>query len=196
MLKRKYIILLFVCSLTMALSAQPKVTLPAMNTAFLLNVGVSDQRLPSLGVTVARIGKIGYYANFMIGLDNIHLNFDYRAADDGSLIGGEYAGLIPFYSGKRSVNRLSATLGGMCRMVIPLHVYVGAGYGYRSETRELLNMKWVEAASSLEHSGLVEAGLIGQIESVTLQAGYTLFIGRDNRLFHEARVGIGYTFNK
>lgn len=195
MIKCKYIILLFVCSLTMGMSAQTKMALPPLRTAFLLNAGISDQRSPSLGVTVARIGNFGYYANFMIGLDNIHLKYDYRAAADGSLIDGENAGMIPFYSGKRAVNRLSATIGGMCRMVIPLHVYVGAGYGYRSETRELLNKKWVEAASSLEHSGLVEAGLIGQIESITLQAGYTLFIGRDNRLYHEARVGIGYTFN-
>lgn len=196
MRRNKYIILVLLSSITLGLSAQAKVSLPAMRTAFLLNAGVSDQRPPSLGVTIARIGNFGYYANFMIGIDNMHLKYDYRTAADGSLIDGENAGLIPFYSGKRAVNRLSATIGGMCRMVIPLHLYVGAGYGYRSETRELLNMKWVEAASSLEHSGLVEAGLIGQIESITLQAGYTLFIGRDNRLYHEARVGIGYTFNK
>ncbi len=81
-------------------------------------------------------------------------------------------------------------------MVIPLYAYVGAGYGYRTETRELLNRKWVEADTSLGHSGIVEAGLIGRIEAITLQAGYTLFIGRDNRLYHEARVGLGVTINR
>lgn len=171
-------------------------TLPAMKTAFVLNAGISEYKNPSLGFTVARIGPFGYYASFLMGIDQIHLNYDYRAAADGSLLNGEWAGLLPFYSGKRAVNRFSVTAGGMCRMVIPLHVYLGAGYGFRTETRELLNRKWVEAATSLGHSGLIEAGLIGQIESITLQAGYTLFIGRDRRLYHEAKVGIGYTFNK
>ena len=194
--KCKCIIGMLLSCVAIGLSAQTKASWPAMQTTFLLNVAVSDQRPPALGLTLARAGFLGYYANFMIGIDNIHLNYDYRAAADGSLTDGENAGLIPFYTGKRANNRLSATVGGICRMVIPLYTYVGAGYGYRTETRELLNRKWVESATSLGHSGIVEAGLIGRIEAITLQAGYTLFIGRDNRLYHEARVGLGVTINR
>ena len=81
-------------------------------------------------------------------------------------------------------------------MGIPLFAYVGAGYGFRSETRELLNKQWVQVAGSLNHSAVVEAGLMGQIGNFTLLAGYSLFVGQQMRLYHEARVGIGYVIDK
>ena len=167
-----------------------------MHTSFLLNAGISDCKKPALGFTLSRQGQWGYYANFMIGLDNIHMKSDFHADEDGRLTDGENAGLLPFYSGKRAYNRLSGTVGAICRMGIPLFAYVGGGYGYRTETRELIDKKWVEAASSLGHSGIVEVGLIGHIENMTLQAGYTLFIGQQMHLYHEAKIGIGYTFYK
>ena len=81
-------------------------------------------------------------------------------------------------------------------MGIPLFVYAGGGYGYRTETRELLNRQWVQTANSLGHSGVVEAGLMGRVGNFTLLAGYTLFVGQQMRLYHEARVGIGYVIEK
>ena len=167
-----------------------------MHTSFILNAAISDYKYPALGFTISRQGQLGYYANFMIGLDNMHLKSDFHADNDGRLTDGENAGLIPFYSGKRACNRLSGTVGATCRMGIPLFAYVGGGYGYRTETRELINHKWVETTGSQGHSGIVEAGLIGHIERLTLQAGYTLFIGQQQHLYHEAKIGIGFTFYK
>ena len=167
-----------------------------MRTMLMLNAGISDNKQPALGLTIARVGQFGYYANFMIGLDNLHPSFDYHIDADGCLLDGEYAGITPFYSGRRAVSRYSVTAGGMCRMGIPLFAYVGAGYGFRSETRELLNKQWVQVAGSLNHSAVVEAGLMGQIGNFTLLAGYSLFVGQQMRLYHEARVGIGYVIDK
>jgi len=160
------------------------------------NVGISQYRQPSLGFTLAHVGVAGYYVSGMIGLDNMHLKYDYSIAPDGSLMDGPDAGLIPFYTGRRSMNRFSVTAGAVVRMVIPLYAYVGGGYGYRTETRELMNREWVQASSSLGHGGVAEVGLIGRIENLTLMAGYTLFIGRQAHLYHEAKIGIGYTFDK
>ena len=167
-----------------------------MRTSIFLNVGISDYKVPALGFSFARTDTWGYYANFMIGLDNMHMGHDYHIDADSRLIDGENAGLIPFYSGKRAVNRLSASAGGMARLKIPLYLYAGAGYGYRSETCELMNKEWAETAASLGHSAVVEAGLIGQMDNVTLMAGYMLFIGQQNHLYHEAKIGIGYIFKK
>ena len=167
-----------------------------MHTSLIFNAAVSDCKSPALGFTVSRQGQLGYYANFMIGLGNMHLKTDFHADENGRLLDGDNAGMMPFYSGKRAYNRFSGTVGLSCRMGIPLFAYVGGGYGYRTETRELLNHKWVEAASGQGHSGIVEAGLIGHIERLTLQAGYTLFIGQQQHLYHEAKVGIGFTFYK
>ena len=178
-----------------AQKAKPKYVSP-MRTSVFLNVGVSDRKPPALGFSVARTDKWGYYANFMIGLDNMHMKYDCLIDADGRLLDGENAGLIPFYTGRRGINRLSASAGFMAQLKIPLYLYAGAGYGYRSETRELLNKDWAETAASLRHSAVVEAGLIGQVDNVTLMAGYVMFIGQQMHLYHEAKIGIGYIFNK
>ena len=194
----KHIVIVLLCGICICIYAQdnPAKSKYPMRTSLLINAGISDCRLPSLGLTVSRQGQFGYYANFMIGLDNIHINHDYHADEDGSLMDGENKGVIPFYSGNRAYNRFSGTVGVITRLGIPLFSYVGAGYGFRTETRELLNKQWVETATSPRHSGVVEAGFIGQLENLTLQAGYTLFIGQQNHLYHEAKIGIGYTFDK
>ena len=141
---------MLLCGVGMGVYAQDNSLLSRypMQTTILINAAISDCKQPSLGFTFSRQGQFGYYANFMIGLDNIHLKYDYRAAADGSLTDGDDAGLIPFYTGNRAYNRLSCSVGAISRMVIPLFVYVGAGYGYKSETRELMNKKWVETALS------------------------------------------------
>ncbi len=175
--------------------AKPAYVSP-MKTSIFLNVGISDYKKPALGFSIVRTEKWGYYANFMIGVDQMHMKYDYRIDTDSRLLDGENAGLIPFYTGRRAMNRLSASAGLMAKMVIPLYLYAGAGYGYRTETRELLNKKWVQTAASPGHSGVVEAGLIGQVDNVTLMAGYMLFIGQQMHLYHEAKIGIGYIFNK
>jgi len=200
---RTYLSLILLCawSVGVCAEAEPPKQAPAkpkypMRTMLMLNAGISDYKQPALGFTIARVGQWGYYANFMIGLDNLHTSFDYHIDAEGCLLDGEYAGVTPFYTGQRAVNRFSASLGGMCRMGIPLFIYAGGGYGYRTETRELLNRQWVQSANSLGHSGVVEAGLMGRIGNFTLLAGYTLFIGRQMRLYHEARVGIGYVIDK
>lgn len=175
--------------------AKPKYVSP-MRTSIFLNVGVSDCKVPSLGFSIARTAKWGYYANFMIGVDNMHMKYDYHIDADSRLLDGGNAGLIPFYTGRRAINRLSASAGFMAQMKIPLYLYAGAGYGYRSETRELLTKEWAETAASLRHSAVVEAGLIGQVDNVTLMAGYVMFIGQQTHLYHEAKIGIGYIFKK
>lgn len=196
-LKAKYILILLLSGLSVcAFGEQKKSISSTMRTSLMLNACVSNYKQPALGFTIARSGAFGYYANFMIGLDNMHMGYTYHADADNRLTDGDNAGIIPFYTGKRAYNRLSATAGAMAKMVIPLYLYVGAGYGYKTETRELLNKQWVQAATSLGHSALVEGGLFARWDNVTLQAGYVLFIGQQNRLYHEAKVGLGYTFKK
>ena len=178
-----------------AQSEQKKSKYP-MRFSVMLNAGISQCRQPAFGFTVAHAGLFGYYVNAMIGLDNIHLSYDYHAAADGSLMEGENAGTIPFYSGQRAHNHFAVTTGAIFRMGIPLYAYVGGGYAHRTETRELLNRQWVQAASSLGHSGVVDVGLMSRVDNFSIMAGYALYIGQQMNLYHEAKVGIGYTFNK
>ena len=196
--RSRYILILLLSGLSIcAFGEQPKKSiLSTMRTSFMLNAGVSNYKQPALGFTIARSGAFGYYANFMIGMNSMHMGYSYLADDDNRLLDGEYKGQIPFYTGKRAYNRLSATAGAMVRMKIPLYLYVGAGYGYKTETRELLNKQWVQAATSLGHSAVVEGGLFARWDNVTRLAGDSLFIGQQNQFYHEAKVRLGYTFKK
>ena len=196
--KLKHILVVLLSALSLCTHAQNNSTATptTLNTSLIVNVGISDCKMPAVGFTFVQAAKFGYYANFMIGPDNIHMGYDRRIDSEGVLLDGDNQGLLPFYSGKRAYNRLSGTAGFLIRMKIPLYTYIGGGYGYRSETRELLNGKWVQTANSLGHSGVAEVGLIGRIGRLTLQAGYSLFIGQQTHMYHEAKVGIGYTFIK
>lgn len=218
-LKHILVVLLSATSLCTHAQNNSTPTPTKLNSSLIVNVGISDCKLPAVGFTFVQAAKFGYYANFMIGPDNIHMGYDRRIDSEGVLLGrsniwtrdiannalysedvlldgNNNQGLLPFYSGKRAYNRLSGTAGFLIRMKIPLYTYIGGGYGYRSETRELLNGKWVQTANSLGHSGVAEVGLIGRIGRLTLQAGYSLFIGQQAHMYHEAKVGIGYTFIK
>lgn len=194
----KYMLVVLLCGLSIGAFSQTekKPISASMRTSLFLNAAVSNYKQPALGFTIARTGAFGYYANFMIGLSNLHFGYDAHVDADYRLTDGADAGLIPFYTGRRAYNRLSATVGAMARMKIPLFLYVGAGYGYKTETVELLNRKWAQTAASLGHSAVVEGGLVGQVDNVTLMAGYSLFIGQDKHLYHEAKVGLGYIFKK
>lgn len=196
--RNKYLFTLLLLAMSVLASAQsaPSAQEVKMRTVFMLNAGISQSRLPAIGFTLARVGNFGYYANFMIGIDNLHLAYDYSLSPDDRLLDGSNAGSIPFFSGNRAINRFSVSAGGFARLKIPLFLYAGAGYGFRTETRELLNNEWALAASSLGHSAVVEAGLMGQVGDFVILAGYTLFIGRQMQLHHEARVGVGYMFNR
>ena len=218
--KLKHILIVLLSATSLCALAQNNSTAiqPTLNTSLIVNVGISDCKLPAVGFTFAQAAKFGYYASFLIGPDNIHMGYNQHIDSEGVLLGrsniwtrdiannalysegvlldGDNKWLLPFYSGKRAYNRLSGTAGFLVRMKIPLYTYIGGGYGYRSETRELLNGTWVQTANSLGHSGVAEAGLVGRIGRFTLQAGYSLFIGQQAHLYHEAKVGIGYTFIK
>jgi len=194
----KYLFVVMVCAMSVAAYPQSDNSGAKlrMRTSIFLNAGISDCRRPAIGLTIAGAAQFGYYASFLIGVDNMHAKYDYRIDPDGRLLDGEHAGLIPFYSGRRAYNRISVSAGAMCRMGIPLYAYLGAGYGFKCETRELLNRQWgVVSATDLNNSAVIEAGLVGHIKNFSLLAGYNLFVGQQNRLFHEAKVGIGYTFD-
>lgn len=167
---------------------------------------IDDFKLHSFGITYGRVKLFGYYANVMVST-GMHYGNDYTAEWDGSLgqdyiysSSGyysytQYYDLYPFYTGKNSYNRASLTLGGIVRMVIPLYLYIGAGYGYQSVTRQISSGKWVMIRPfSVTHGMMWDVGLQGSIKGFTISAGYSVLTVYDYRTMHELKVGLGYTF--
>lgn len=155
----------------------------------------SDQRRHSFGFTYGRVKLFGWYANFTMGT-GIHYGYNYTADGRGRIShGGEE--ITPFYSGKASLNRISFTGGTIVRMVIPLYLYLGIGYGYVSTTRELTNGNWAQMAGWKYGSGHCmhwDIGLQGNIKGFTIAVGYSVLTPYDDGSLHEVKISIGGTF--
>ena len=145
----------------------------------------------SFGLTYGRVKLFGWYVNVMMS-PGFHYGYTYESWY------GEINGVYPFYTGKTSRNRISLTGGAIVRMVIPMYLYLGAGYGYQSLTREISNGEWVMArggnAMSYGHCMTWDIGLQGNIKGFTISAGYSVMTDYDFGAMHEVKLGLGYTF--
>ena len=133
--------------------------------------GFSDMgnTMHSFGLTYGRVKLFGWYVNAMIST-GFHYGHKYVSYYE------QINGVYPGYTGKKSNNRFSFTGGGIVRMVIPLYLYLGVGYGYQSYTRQISSGEWaMENYYSAKHSGIVDVGLQGNIKGFTLSAGYSMF---------------------
>ena len=149
----------------------------------------------AFGLTYGRVKLFGWYANFMLGTG---MNWIYqREGDPYITVSGER--VYPFYTGKKSANQLELTAGGIVRVVIPLYIYFGTGYGYRSLTREISSGEWVKMVNwgdrtfSFGNGQSWAIGVQGNINGFTISAGFT-YITNYHAGIPEGRIGLGYTF--
>ncbi|MBR6266684.1 MAG: hypothetical protein IKR66_08855, partial [Bacteroidales bacterium] len=99
-------------------------TIPKSNF-FLLNGAYSSCPQYSFGLTYGHVKRFGWYANVMSNF-GFRFSGEYESDAQGR-INGEY----PFYSGAKTSTYLSASVGALVRLHIPLYLYGGVGYGYR-----------------------------------------------------------------
>lgn len=158
---------------------------------FLLNGAYSTCPQYSFGLTYGHVKRLGWYANVM---SNFGFTFssDYES-DANGCINGEY----PFYSGSHKATYLSASVGAVVRLHIPVYLYGGVGYGYRSVFYELATGEWTscktETASS--HGLHWEAGLLCNIKGFALSGGISSSTNFDASFF-ETKIGVGCFINK
>ena len=125
-------------------------------------------------------------------------NFGFRfsgeyESDAQGRINGEY----PFYSGAKTSTYLSASVGAVARLHIPLYLYGGVGYGYRGVFYELASGEWAscKAETASQHGLHWEAGLLCNIKGFALSGGVSSATNFDANFF-EAKIGIGCFINK
>ena len=160
----------------------------------------------SFGLTYGRVKLLGFYVNAMVGT-GFHYGYEYATEHQTYYPSNYnytyYRDIYPFYTGKSSDNRASFVFGGIVRMVIPMYLYLGMGYGYQSYTRQISSGEWVmEKHFSTTHSGIVDVGLQGNIKGFTISVGYDMLFGKKQfyhndfrrSFYHEVKIGLGYTF--
>lgn len=158
---------------------------------------------PAVGITLGMVRKGGWYINAMTGF-----GFNFNA--DQRLYQGMYYDYdfghydTPFYTGKKSEQTLSVTLGGVAKLgKSEAYFYAGAGYGFKSVTLQTNNNKWIAYygddkfnSYSPMHSAALEVGIMGNIKGFALSAGYEAMLGFSNGISvaHEIKIGIGGIF--
>lgn len=143
----------------------------------------------AFGITYARVKQYGFYVSAMMN-PSVRFQADHYASANGA-IDGEY----PFYSGKHTSTRISATAGALVRLHIPMYLYAGVGYGYRGLFYETTEHEWVawRTANTIYHGMHWEAGLMGNIKGFAISLGVSSITDFSN-MYYEAKLGLGYCF--
>ena len=143
----------------------------------------------AFGITYARVKQYGFYVSAMMN-PSIRFHADHYGSASGA-IDGEY----PFYSGKHTSTRISATAGALVRLHIPMYLYAGVGYGYRGLFYETTEHEWVawRTANTIYHGMHWEAGLMGNIKGFVISLGVSSITDFSN-MYYEAKLGLGYCF--
>ena len=143
----------------------------------------------AFGITYARVKQCGFYVSAMMN-PSVRFQADHYASANGA-IDGEY----PFYSGKHTSTRISATAGALVRLHIPMYLYAGVGYGYRGLFYETTEHEWVawRTANTIYHGMHWEAGLMGNIKGFAISLGVSSITDFSN-MYYEAKLGLGYCF--
>ena len=143
----------------------------------------------AFGITYARVKQYGFYVSAMMN-PSVRFHADHYASANGA-IDGEY----PFYSGKHTSTRISATAGALVRLHIPMYLYAGVGYGYRGLFYETTEHEWVawRTTNTIYHGMNWEVGLMGNIKGFAISLGVSSITDFSN-MYYEAKLGLGYCF--
>ena len=164
-----------------------KSSLVSRKTLIMGEVAYNPSQL-SYGVMVGMVKKNGGYirarSDFHFGGTDLSCN------DSGALIEGGSG--TPFYKeGVTSKSHFSVTAGYLRRIVKPLYLYAGAGYGSRVLSWETADGLKVKNTDHSYQGIAAEVGAITHIGNVfALSVGYQT-IGFK---YHEASIGIGVLF--
>lgn len=147
----------------------------------------------AFGITYARVKQCGFYISAMMN-PSIRFHADYHSWW-GWILGEDYGYEYPFYSGKHTSTRISATAGALVRLHIPMYLYAGVGYGYRGLFYETTDQEWVawHTANTIYHGMHWEAGLMGNIKGFAISLGVSSITDFSN-MYYEAKLGLGYCF--
>ncbi|MBQ8672516.1 MAG: hypothetical protein IJ511_00435 [Bacteroides sp.] len=147
-------------------------------------VGIGE--VTSYGLMVGIVKKWGGYAK-------VKYSFTGQATTlscdkDGYLLDG--TGEKLWFTGEKASSRLAITAGGMYRVILPLYLYAGIGYGYKKSAWEMADGNWAEADAHTSKGLEAEVGGIYRFKNFALSAG----LQTNQFKYMEATVGIAVMF--
>ena len=140
----------------------------------------------SMGFSVGMVKRFGWFVSAMTngsftGMGNLPQVDAQGFLDDGHL---------PMYNGTKATGRLSVIAGGMMRVVEPIYVRVGVGYGVRNLCWQDKEQQWYKIKGYSLQGVDVSAGAQAHL------GGFVLSLEAVTTNFQtlEGKVGLGYVF--
>lgn len=166
---------------------EPEVIIPKGYRFLTLNVAVDQYSELSYGLTFGSVNKFGWFASVMTNFDFNGFSSDYECGDD-FMVGTYY----PDYSGKEYYTSLSVMGGFIYKIIKPIALRVGVGYGVRNTVYETTDGLKVKNAN-ISVSGL-DASLGMQLKL----GGFVMSVDAVTTNFKtiEAKMGLGFGWNK
>lgn len=155
-------------------------------TFVMLNAAYGPAPQGSLGFSVGRVKRFGWYISVMTNGNFSGFDFTGDCDENGFLPDGH----LPKYTGEVSKMRLSVMAGGMMRLTPSWFLRLGVGYGNRTLRWESTNGKWYRNTAFSQQgidlsvgAQLHWHGIAASLEAVTTQFQNVEF-----------KLGIGYAF--
>ncbi len=147
-----------------------------------VNAAYNNYGKLSYGLTLGSMKKMGWFISLMSNFNFNGLSTDYECSNEFFV--DQY---YPFYTGKEVYTSLSATGGVMFKLVDELALKVGAGYGIRNTSYEMVDGKYVKN-SDVSSSG-IEAVIGAQYRIGKFVV--SLDMVTTNFKYYEAKLGLG-----
>lgn len=168
-----------------------------------------EPRLTSIGLTVGRVKRFGWYVSVSSSLNFVGLKPDGLQYKDYSIPlplppnynSYEENAHAHFYNGETSVTVVSIIGGGVVRLNKIMDLRVGLGYGFRSISWKTMSGNWWRIENCLSRGLDVSAGMIFHIKRIIVSLDAVSYeptkeynTKNPKRYYFESRIGLGYCF--
>lgn len=150
-----------------------------LRTLVMPNISYGSSRL-SYGIMIGIVKKTGGYIKVKSDFGSISAEKEVDKDNVNSY----------WYTGNEEYSRLAITAGLLQRVLTPLYLYVGAGYGYKNVAWETVEHVWLKN-KKISYSGVeAEVGGIYRINNLALSLG----VQTNSFKMFEGCLGIGIMF--
>ena len=154
-----------------------------------LNLAYSVAPQMSYGLTFGQAGKIGWYVSAMS-----NFNFDAMGCEYECDMNGKIDGDIAFYTGETASTRVSVGGGVLYRIVKPIYLKAGLGYGFRDLAWQGTDGSWVKNAYYSNKGIELDAGLMLFLGKINASFDGLVNMGGENGPSLEFKLGLGLNF--
>jgi hypothetical protein len=154
-----------------------------------LNLAYSVAPQMSYGLTFGQISKIGWYVSAMS-----NFNFDAMGCEYECDMNGKIDGDIAFYTGETASTRVSVGGGVLYRIVKPIYLKAGLGYGFRYLAWQGTDGSWVKNTYYSNKGIELDAGLMLSLGKINASFDGLVNMGGENGPSLEFKLGLGLNF--